>query len=379
MRKDGFLFKSEHVAEVTQGSIGKELSSIILGLCCILSLLFFCSPLAVAKGGTGLSGNSSVTGKTADSIEARLELLVERLTSQLGSRDHTGLAVHDFTYRDTRLGSPAGRYLTDRFISNLSRHPGFSVIGYTETKSIVGTTNSRGIKLVSTSVDEITLQLGCDYYLKGQYWDIRDKVIKLHAWLYTPEQQLKASTMIEIPTDLIPSSVGLQPGHVDNSTISHQAPPSEAGSAPVLSTSLDISLKTNRGEEAIYYDGESFNVFFSFNHPWYARIYYQQADGTILELYPDVEGGEGKLEPNRIYSIPDSSLGFEFEVSEPFGFEEIVAIVSKKNLPFPGEVGESRFREYKKGFDELLKDLFPRGEIEGESARTSVMITTIPR
>jgi Domain of unknown function (DUF4384) len=326
-----------------------------------------------------LPKQSSTKSRVAASLEDHLESLVGELSIQLNTTAGIKLAVNDLTYRDTRRGSPAGRYLSDILRTVLSTHPVYSVIGYKDTKSIVGTVNSRGLKVKSRSVDEISLQLGCDLYLKGQYWDVKNQSIQVHALLYTPQNQVKASAMIEIPKNLFPDSIEFLPHIIGFDPLKNHSQTSVIASAPDASKPLRISLKTSRGEEGIYYGGEKFSIFFSFSHPWYARIYYQQSDGSILEIFPDVSGGEGRLEPDRIYSIPDLSKGYEFEVTEPFGFEEVFAVVSKTPMPFPGEIGESEFREYKKSFDDLLKELFPSGELDGETAKESAIITTIPK
>lgn len=311
--------------------------------------------------------------------------IVEELSGQIILEKPVKLAVHDITYQDSRLGTPLGRYLSDLVKTHLTMHPDFLVIDYGETRKIAGTVNARGLKKNLKGSDEITGQIGADGFLKGNYWDMASQSSRFTISVYSAGNQILASHSTEIPLSLLPASLERLPKRKQQIveqpvSVQEQAAPVKSPPVPVgKEVRPAISLKTNRGEEAIYYGGESFSIFFSVNQPWFARIYYIQSDGTILEIFPDIDGAEGKLETDKIYSIPDSSTHIQYEVTEPFGFEEVHAFVSKEPLPFPGEIGESEFREFSGSIEDLEKELRSAGSLtDREFLHESIMITTIP-
>jgi len=284
------------------------------------------------------------------------------------------LAVHDIKYHDSKAGSQFGRYLSNNIHGLLEHDNKFRVIKYQKTKQIVGMTSKRGINLTQkkNTYNTITTQIGATHYLKGDYRISAKGTIELSLGVYNTNNDLVVSVNQTMEKRFFPENLSFKP---EKTTPIIKK---KISILPRSSRPLEISLHSSRGDGGTYYDGEKFSIFFSTNQPCYARVYYLQSDGSILEIFPDIDGGNGLVKKEIVYAIPDPELEYEYEVSEPYGFEEIFAIVSSEPLPLPGEKGESGFREYPGEYEELLTELFP-STFKGKKAEKSIMITTIPK
>ncbi|OIO56547.1 MAG: hypothetical protein COX57_03850 [Alphaproteobacteria bacterium CG_4_10_14_0_2_um_filter_63_37] len=84
-----------------------------------------------------------------------------------------------------------------------------------------------------------------------------------------------------------------------------------------------------------YQPGEHMQVYLKGNKPFYARVVYQQADGTQVQLLPNSYRSANHFQGGVVYSIPDGEDRFDLEVSPPFGDESVTVYASTAPL---GEV-----------------------------------------
>jgi hypothetical protein len=79
-------------------------------------------------------------------------------------------------------------------------------------------------------------------------------------------------------------------------------------------------------------DGELIFVKITSEQPGYLYLLNQQADGTVVCLFPNVYQADNKMEPGRPVTVPDPHGDFELRASPPYGTETLVALVSLEPL-----------------------------------------------
>ncbi|TES94005.1 MAG: DUF4384 domain-containing protein [Candidatus Cloacimonadota bacterium] len=111
---------------------------------------------------------------------------------------------------------------------------------------------------------------------------------------------------------------------------------------------LEIDISVDKGDDAVYYDGEHIFISFRAAEDVYIIVYDIDTDGNINLIFPESVGEQGFIRANRTYQIPEDDDDFSFKVKAPPGEEFICAIASIEPLRMPvifkEEEGESQFR-----------------------------------
>ena len=84
---------------------------------------------------------------------------------------------------------------------------------------------------------------------------------------------------------------------------------------------LNVKVWSERKE---YRQGEKIRLYVQGNKPFYARVLYRDAGGTLLQLLPNTHRRDNYFSGGVIYEIPAGNDRFELEVSPPFGEERII-------------------------------------------------------
>lgn len=92
-------------------------------------------------------------------------------------------------------------------------------------------------------------------------------------------------------------------------------------------------------EKREYKPGEKVRLFLKGNKPFYARILYRQADGTLVQILPNPYRKDNYFQGGVIYEIPSGPDRFELEVTPPFGEESFIVYAST------GELGSLELEE----------------------------------
>jgi len=95
------------------------------------------------------------------------------------------------------------------------------------------------------------------------------------------------------------------------------------------STPLKVQAWTEKKE---YKANDKVKIFLRGNKPFYARILYRQADGTLLQILPNPYRKDNYFQGGVVYEIPSGPDRFELEVSPPFGEEEFIVYASTGEL-----------------------------------------------
>ncbi|MFN3739644.1 MAG: DUF4384 domain-containing protein [Thermodesulfovibrionales bacterium] len=104
---------------------------------------------------------------------------------------------------------------------------------------------------------------------------------------------------------------------------------SEAQGLDDPSAPLKVQVWTEKKE---YRSGEKIKVFLKGNKPFYARVLYRQADGSLIQILPNPYRKDNYFQGSAIYEIPSGPDRFELEVTPPFGEEGIIVYASTGEL-----------------------------------------------
>lgn len=95
------------------------------------------------------------------------------------------------------------------------------------------------------------------------------------------------------------------------------------------SAPLSVNVWTDKKE---YKSGEKIKVYIKGNKPFYAKVVYKDAGGSLIQLLPNPYRQENYFNGGVVYEVPSGNDKFELEVSPPFGTEDIVVYSSTVQL-----------------------------------------------
>jgi len=95
------------------------------------------------------------------------------------------------------------------------------------------------------------------------------------------------------------------------------------------SAPLSIQVWTDKKE---YKSSEKIKIYMKGNKPFYVRVVYKDAEGSMVQLLPNPHRQDNYFNGGVIYEIPSGNDKFELEVSPPFGNEDIIVYASISQL-----------------------------------------------
>jgi len=99
---------------------------------------------------------------------------------------------------------------------------------------------------------------------------------------------------------------------------------------------LRVKVWTEKKE---YRAGERIKLFLKGNKPFYARVLYRQADGSLVQILPNPYRRDNYFQGGVVYEIPSGPDRFELEVTPPFGEESFIIYAGT------GELGSLELEE----------------------------------
>lgn len=93
---------------------------------------------------------------------------------------------------------------------------------------------------------------------------------------------------------------------------------------------------TVSADKASYRAGEAMKLYLSGNKPFYARVVYRDASGTLTQILPNPYRKDSYFQGGAVYRLPDGPDQYELSVSPPFGEEKILVYASTEPLPEEG-------------------------------------------
>ncbi|MEK7700345.1 MAG: DUF4384 domain-containing protein [Planctomycetota bacterium] len=91
------------------------------------------------------------------------------------------------------------------------------------------------------------------------------------------------------------------------------------------SAPLNVKLWTDKKE---YKSSEKIKIYVKGNKPFYARVVYKDAGGSLVQLLPNPYCENNYFNGGVVYEIPSGNDKFELDVSPPFGKENITVYSS---------------------------------------------------
>lgn len=122
---------------------------------------------------------------------------------------------------------------------------------------------------------------------------------------------------LKIKAEVIPDEKGMEKIAQNN----------ESGDDP--SAPLNVKAWTDKKG---YTNGEKIRVYIKGNKPFYARVVYKDAGGSMVQLLPNPHRSSNYFNGGTIYEIPSGEDKFELEVTPPFGSEDVMVYASTSPL-----------------------------------------------
>lgn len=86
------------------------------------------------------------------------------------------------------------------------------------------------------------------------------------------------------------------------------------------SAPLAVKIWTDRKE---YKEGEKMRIYLKGNKPFYGKVLYKQADGSLVQLLPNPYRDHDYFNGGAVYELPSGDDRFDMEVAAPFGLENV--------------------------------------------------------
>jgi hypothetical protein len=102
----------------------------------------------------------------------------------------------------------------------------------------------------------------------------------------------------------------------------------ELARVPSRAYDLDVEIWTAKGEAATYAEGQEVKIRFRASSDCYVVIYDIDTEGFLHLLFPDDPYEDGFVEGGRIYSLPNSGVGYTLLAEGPPGIEYVAAVAS---------------------------------------------------
>jgi len=207
--------------------------------------------------------------------------------------------------------------------SSITESEGYACMGEDRTKRQTEETalqdaKRKAIEQVSTYIQSETqvkdLELQKD--IVNAYANAKVRIIESQGKWDSEPPKVGDCYRIKIKAEVIPDEEAMK-------RIS-QSKELEDPSAP-----LKVKVWTEKNQ---YKAGERIKLFLKGNKPFYARVLYRQADGTLVQILPNPYRKDNYFQGGVVYEIPSGPDRFELEVTPPFGEESFIVYASTGEL-----------------------------------------------
>ncbi len=105
-----------------------------------------------------------------------------------------------------------------------------------------------------------------------------------------------------------------------------------------IEKSIQLNITSQLGDNAVYVDGDVVSYFVSTSLDAYLVLIYRDASQNIVQLLPNLHDPRSFFKAGDFIEIPGMHASFVFQVSKPFGSEQVYMFASDQ--PFPSLRGE---------------------------------------
>lgn len=257
----------------------------------------------------------------------QLPILLDAMAANYGQPMVVGFG--SFTYGFTEVGDSFSRVLEDRLERAL-----------TKTKNI-SLADRGAIKNMDPNFQEIYKDhfenSSTNGLLYGTWVDSKDGVVVTLKLTELSSRKLLAAEEFIFPYSDFPPATAFVPPKLEEhkqevAQLTSQVPASGV-SAPSRTTGdgLKVDFTTDRGDSAVYKNGEKFNAFLTLNQDAYVTIFHVNVKGEILQIFPYQDWyTDNFVKKGELIRIPPEP--YWFDMAPPFGREYIKVIASTRDI-----------------------------------------------
>lgn len=301
-------------------------------------------------------------------LDIACAILMYRLQRALSESD-LRIVFGQFTYQDTRMSSAFASYFRGKVEVELGKGHGLNIV---KESVLADQLKSKGGEYAGT-VESLAQITGSDAAVVGSYWELDDQVeVRLQAVSQLTGQAI-GSANFSFPSKWVPKSISMRPDNY--SSAQHDL--------EILKDSRESQLKivvwTDRGESAVYREGEKMKVFLKATETCYVQVVYRDAGGNHIQIYPnDLSEEHARIEGGRVFELGGKDTPFEFVIGPPFGTELIKVFASSKPLtkvPNRQAVGNGMYAINLSAAD--LIAAMRQHAVDGKYGEASVTLTSV--
>ena len=223
-----------------------------------------------------------------------------------------------FTYEYSGIGGPFSRFLEEILSDAITRTNGkvslfvlnaLSNLDPEFKEGFAGLFNLEGVEAV----------------MSGKYFDAGDSVrVRLEMVDFT-NGALIGREEIAVPKSAVPESVSLLPPNLEEAArVFHEIGDIvKSGDERIV-----VKATTNRGNGAVFRDGEELVVNFFSSRDAYIKIYHIDVRGETNLIFPNRFHANNFVSRNTLVRIPGPGHPFSFVLGEPYGTEFIKVVAS---------------------------------------------------
>ncbi|MEW6027118.1 MAG: DUF4384 domain-containing protein [Planctomycetota bacterium] len=289
------------------------------------------------------------------------------------------VAIAKASYQDTDLSSEFGGYLIQRIETIMGQEKAlYNVIAQKVFRDelkrhqspIEDCLSGKFTALTSTVLAQVNGLVFVRYWEKGYKVDIKMELLEVG------KGTILGSTSVELPKSMFPNDIAYKPG---NDLIAGEG--LKALGSGASSGHFKVKVWADKGEGSVYKEGEHVQFHFRSGKDCYIYLYHMDAAGSVKLLFPNSFNRDNRVKANQVYSIPDDTMNFDFQITEPLGAEMVKAFASLQPIKDmeikPDETG---FRDIGKIMDAKTRDIITRS-IEAVAkegfAENTCVITTV--
>lgn len=234
------------------------------------------------------------------------------------------LAVDGLFFEDSSVQSPFGHQVADLMVSALS--DALAEQGR-RLRLVRPQLEIRGLSIVAKAVapaDPDRPAPPQPFHLQGRYWPVKD-MVEVNLQLFGPG-----------------GTVETWRGRIPRAAIDRAIEPDKDLSAVTKNDALGpvgITLTSDRGIDPVYELGETMSLLVSLDRDAYLTCYYQQADGTTLQIMPNPFAPGNYFYAGEPFKVPDARMPFQFDLVPPTGTELVKCFATSRyvleELPEP--------------------------------------------
>jgi hypothetical protein len=170
-------------------------------------------------------------------------------------------------------------------------------------------------------------------YLDGPADGFADAAAREAISRYQAENDLVVSgrANFELYRSLIGSDRPLQLGPPESFGLKRETPDAEREQIPVREP-VDIELYTDRGAEPTYQPMELLHARVQVSGNAYLRCYYQDAAGSVMQVFPNRFQRDDHLAAGDIVRIPGWDAGFQIQLEHPGTHDELMCAASDREI-----------------------------------------------